>query len=233
MALDPEEARRLRERRLEADRPLAAAAHHHGRGDRPLGPHLRVERHSALHPAAPVRGGGARSIPTPALLFGSLLVTLQITFLSLLLAVVGGVGLAVLFTQSKWVEMSFFPFAVILQVTPIVAIFPLINIYVDSQTDQAAAVRLDRRLLPDPVQHHAGPELGRPQPARPLQAQRRDALADAVASAPAGRDALLPRRSEDRRRPCADRRGGGGVRRRKRRPVLGACQPHHRGRATG
>ena len=68
------------------------------------------------------------------LLFGSLLVTLRITFLSLVLAVVGGVGLAVLFTQSKWVEMSFFPFAVVLQVTPIVAIFPLINIYVDNQT---------------------------------------------------------------------------------------------------
>ncbi len=69
-----------------------------------------------------------------ALLFGSLLTTLKITFLSLLLAVVGGVGLAVLFAQSKWVEMSFFPFAIVLQVTPIVAIFPLINIYVDNQT---------------------------------------------------------------------------------------------------
>ncbi|WP_353645573.1 ABC transporter permease [Mesorhizobium sp. WSM2239] len=71
-----------------------------------------------------------------ALLFGSLLVTLKITFLSLLLAVVGGVGLAVLFTQSKWVEMSLFPFAIVLQVTPIVAIFPLINIYVDNQTSK-------------------------------------------------------------------------------------------------
>jgi NitT/TauT family transport system permease protein len=69
-----------------------------------------------------------------ALLFGSLLVTLRITFLGLLLAVVGGVGLAVLFAQSKWVEMSFFPFAIVLQVTPIVAIFPLINIYVPNQT---------------------------------------------------------------------------------------------------
>ena len=68
------------------------------------------------------------------LLFSSLWVTLKITFLSLALAIVGGVGLAVLFAQSKWVEMSFFPFAVILQVTPIVAIFPLINIYVDNQT---------------------------------------------------------------------------------------------------
>lgn len=68
------------------------------------------------------------------LLFTSLLTTLKITGLSLLLAVVGGVGLAVLFAQSKWVEMSFFPFAIVLQVTPIVAVFPLINIYVDNQT---------------------------------------------------------------------------------------------------
>jgi len=68
------------------------------------------------------------------ILFPALLFTLKITFLSLLLAVVGGVGLAVLFAQSRLVEMSFFPFAVILQVTPIVAIFPLINIYVDNHT---------------------------------------------------------------------------------------------------
>ncbi|AZO62424.1 MAG: ABC transporter permease subunit [Mesorhizobium sp.] len=68
------------------------------------------------------------------LLFSSLLVTLRITFLSLLLAVIGGVGLAVLFAQSKWVEMSFFPFAIVLQVTPTVAIFPLINIYINNQT---------------------------------------------------------------------------------------------------
>lgn len=68
------------------------------------------------------------------LLFSSLMVTLKITFLGLALAVFGGVGLAILFAQSKWVEMSFFPFAIVLQVTPIVAIFPLINIYIDNQT---------------------------------------------------------------------------------------------------
>ncbi len=68
------------------------------------------------------------------LLFSSLLVTLRITFLGLALAVFGGVGLAILFAQSKWIEMSFFPFAIVLQVTPIVAIFPLINIYIDNQT---------------------------------------------------------------------------------------------------
>lgn len=63
----------------------------------------------------------------------ALLVTLEITLLALLAAVLGGVGLAVLFTQSRLVEMSFYPYAVILQVTPVVSVAPLIFIYVDSK----------------------------------------------------------------------------------------------------
>ncbi len=69
-----------------------------------------------------------------AILFDALLVTLQITAMALAVAVIGGVGLAVLFTQSRWLEMSFYPYAVILQVTPVVAIAPLIFIYVDNRT---------------------------------------------------------------------------------------------------
>jgi len=60
----------------------------------------------------------------------ALLITLRITFEALLAAVTVGVALAVLFTQSKWLEKSLFPYAVILQVTPIVAIAPLIIIWV-------------------------------------------------------------------------------------------------------
>ncbi|MBS8262644.1 ABC transporter permease [Roseibium polysiphoniae] len=62
----------------------------------------------------------------------ALLNTLKITLGAMLIATFGGLALAVLFTQSKWIEISFFPFAVILQVTPIIAIAPLIFIYVDS-----------------------------------------------------------------------------------------------------
>lgn len=66
--------------------------------------------------------------------FGSLMaaawVTLRITALAFILAVIGGVALAVLFSQSRLVEMALFPYAVILQVTPIVAIAPLILIWV-------------------------------------------------------------------------------------------------------
>jgi NitT/TauT family transport system permease protein len=67
-----------------------------------------------------------------ATLFPALLVTLKTTFGALAAAVVGGVGLAILFTQWKWVERSFLPFAIVLQVTPIVAIAPLLLIYLEA-----------------------------------------------------------------------------------------------------
>ncbi len=61
----------------------------------------------------------------------SLWITLQITFAALFVAAVLGLALAVLFAQSRIIELSLFPYAVILQVTPIVAIAPLIIIWVD------------------------------------------------------------------------------------------------------
>ena len=64
-----------------------------------------------------------------ALLFQSLMVTLTTTIEGFVLAAVGGVGLAVLFNQSRLIEYSLYPFAVILQVTPIVAIAPLLLVY--------------------------------------------------------------------------------------------------------
>ncbi|GAB4161211.1 MAG: ABC transporter permease [Cyanobacteria bacterium J069] len=63
-------------------------------------------------------------------LFPSLLVTVKITLVAFITAVVSGLLIAVLFTQSKWIERSFFPYAVILQTTPIVAIAPLIILWV-------------------------------------------------------------------------------------------------------
>lgn len=60
--------------------------------------------------------------------------TLQITFMGLALAILSGVMLAAAFALSKRLELALFPLAVVLQVTPIVAIAPLILIYVDSTT---------------------------------------------------------------------------------------------------
>ena len=133
LPLDPEEARRVRSARLERVGrwllPLVIMVLAIGLWDR-ICVWNEIPRYILPRPGVVM----ATLYSDAGLLFSSLLTTLRITFLGLALAVAGGVGLAVLFAQSKWVEMSFFPFAVILQVTPIVAVFPLINIYVDNQT---------------------------------------------------------------------------------------------------
>ena len=68
-------------------------------------------------------------------LLPALMVTLRITFIALILALVGGVVMAIVLVQSKWIELALFPYAVILQVTPVIAIAPLLLIYVpDTQT---------------------------------------------------------------------------------------------------
>ncbi|MBS1210182.1 MAG: transporter ATP-binding protein [Proteobacteria bacterium] len=61
-------------------------------------------------------------------------VTLKITVLAFLVAVVLGVIAAFLFVQNRIVETSLFPYAILLQVTPVVAIAPLIIIWVKNPT---------------------------------------------------------------------------------------------------
>ncbi|MGD9923548.1 MAG: ABC transporter permease [Pseudorhodoplanes sp.] len=68
-----------------------------------------------------------------SLLWSSLLVTLSVTLQALLLAFAGGVALAIAFNKSRVVEYSFYPYAVILQVTPVIAIAPLLLIYLPQQ----------------------------------------------------------------------------------------------------
>lgn len=57
-------------------------------------------------------------------------ITTQTTLLALLCAVIGGGSIALLLAQARWIEALFYPITVTLQVTPIVAIAPLILIYV-------------------------------------------------------------------------------------------------------
>jgi len=84
-------------------------------------------------------------LPAPSLIAGTLAAnfgslaqawwfTVKITCGALLLAAAGGVLLAGVFALSRTVELALVPYAVVLQVTPIVAIAPLILIYVDSTT---------------------------------------------------------------------------------------------------
>lgn len=66
-----------------------------------------------------------------ALLLSSLLVTLGVTLKALALATISGAGLALLLAQSKTIERALLPFAIILQVTPIIAIAPLLLVYLE------------------------------------------------------------------------------------------------------
>jgi NitT/TauT family transport system permease protein len=73
--------------------------------------------------------GRALSDDFPSLL-ASLWVTLRITVQAFFIALAGGVLLAILSARSRLFELCIFPYAVILQVTPVVAIAPLILIWV-------------------------------------------------------------------------------------------------------
>jgi len=92
-----------------------------------------------------LRGIAPYVLPAPSLILQTLwrnldslavswLYTMKITFGALGLALSGGVLLACAFALSRTLELALFPFAIALQVTPIVAIAPLILIYVDSTT---------------------------------------------------------------------------------------------------
>ncbi len=85
----------------------------------------------------------ARSLVTDfPTLIGSLWITFRITAIAFLSALVGGVALAVLFSQSRLVEVALFPYAIILQVTPVVSIAPLILIWVGLDNVQLALLIL-------------------------------------------------------------------------------------------
>lgn len=90
-----------------------------------------VVRINAIPPfVLPGPGLVARTLVSDGpLLWDSLLVTVTTALEGLALALVGGVGLAILFNQSRLLEYSLYPYAVILQVTPVVAIAPLLLIY--------------------------------------------------------------------------------------------------------
>ncbi|MBX9760198.1 MAG: ABC transporter permease subunit [Beijerinckiaceae bacterium] len=84
-------------------------------------------------------------LPAPSLVWSTLIadwgtlssalwVTVRTTFFALALATFGGLALALLFARWRVIEASLFPIAVILQVTPIIAIAPLLLVYLEPQS---------------------------------------------------------------------------------------------------
>ena len=65
-------------------------------------------------------------------LFPALLVTTYVTFLALIMAIILGVVVAIIVSSIKIIEISLMPYTVILQVTPVIAIAPLIVIFVNN-----------------------------------------------------------------------------------------------------
>ena len=98
-------------------------------------------------------------VPSPGLTVKTLLanwqqlglalwVTVKITLLAFLLATVIGVLISFLFVQSRVIETAFFPYAILLQVTPIVAVAPLIIIWVRNPTGAMVACAALVALFP-------------------------------------------------------------------------------------
>src|SRR5712671_4760400 len=146
----------------------------------------------------------------------SLMVTLLTTLEGFVAAAFGGVALALLFNQSKWLEYSLFPYcgdpAGHTGHCDRAAVIDL-----SSAADRRRRLRLDRRLLSGAVQHDARAEFRGSQSGRPVSALRRLADADAALSQIAFRVAVHPWRIADSGRPVVDRRRGrrnrGGIRR--------------------
>ena len=63
-------------------------------------------------------------------LMAALWVTVKVTLLAFVWAVATAVGLAIVFTRARLIEMALYPYVITLQVTPVVAIAPLILIWV-------------------------------------------------------------------------------------------------------
>ena len=143
--------------------------------------------------------------------------TLKVALIALGLATMIGSLVAFLFVQNKLIERSFFPYAVILQVTPIVAIAPLIIILV--KNTQIALIICATIIAVFPIISNTTIGL------RSIDSghqnlfchQSRHATAEPHLSAHSERVAVFLCRLEDRRRPFADRRRGGRIRRRHRR----------------
>lgn len=125
--LDPRILRERRERRLQYILPIAAIAVALGLWE------FLVWYNEVPHYLIPAPSLIAKTLVTDwSSLMQSAMFTVKLTLMALALAIVGGVALGMLFALSRPIEMSLFPFAVILQVTPVVAIAPLILIYVSN-----------------------------------------------------------------------------------------------------
>ena len=124
--------------------------------------------------------------------------------------------LAVIMSQARWAERSFYPYLVALQAIPILAIVPIILSVFGTGMQPRLFVCVMISFFPIVTNTLFGLQLGRRRPARPVHAPRRLAMDPAVQAAAPGRPAGDLHRLPHLRRPLRHRR-------RRRRAVLPAA----------
>jgi NitT/TauT family transport system permease protein len=151
-------------------------------------------------------------------LLAALWMTLRVALQAFISAIVIGVLIAFVFVQSRSIEKSLFPYAVLLQVTPIVAIAPLIIILVKNTQVALTICATVVALFPIISNTTLGLRSVDPGLVNLFRMNRAGRLQPAHSE----RVAVFLRRLADLERTGADRRGGGRIRRRYRRPQRGA-----------
>jgi len=145
-------------------------------------------------------------------LLAALWMTLRVALQAFVSAIVIGVLIAFLFVQSRAIEKSFFPYAVLLQVTPIVAIAPLIIILVKNTQVALTICATVVALFPIISNTTLGLRSVDPGLVNLFRMNRAGPAADAVPPAHSERVTLLLRGPADLERAGADRGGGRGIR---------------------
>lgn len=90
---------------------------------------LSPERRFLLPPPIDVLRGSLLDLTSLRPMLTALSVTAQVTAVGFVVAVVVGVGTGVLMSQARWIERVIYPYAVVIQVIPILAIVPLIGLW--------------------------------------------------------------------------------------------------------
>ncbi|HXJ21800.1 MAG TPA: ABC transporter permease [Polyangia bacterium] len=90
---------------------------------------LDPDRRFLLPPPGDVLRTGLLDRANLAELLAALWSTIRVALVGLAVAMVLGVALAVLMSQARWVEHSIYPYAIVLQTIPILAVVPLLGFW--------------------------------------------------------------------------------------------------------
>ncbi len=158
-----------------------------------------------------------------ATILTALMNSAMVALTGLVIAVVLGVAWAVLMSQAKWVERSLFPYAVILQCVPVLALVPLIGMLFGFDFSARVIVTVMIALFPMVANTLFGLQSADRAQRELFQLQGASRFTRLVKLPVPGRPAVDLPRPAQLRRPVGHRRD-------RRRPVLPARHAGHRGR---